>query len=152
MTSSTATIKNKTTIGSVATKTANFTVPNSVVEVQQEDQGVDREGHEESFFTNPVLITFVASGLLILLAVIIVLLRRRRLEEPSAEERSNVNPIYGLYHRGWGGEGDYGDGDETEFVDRNAEYARMDYRSSGPRPLTPSLRPVVRDNNSQYWT
>jgi hypothetical protein len=73
-----------------------------------------------------IVIISVSAGAmsLALLVVIIVLVNRsrKRTNGAMAVERKDVNSIYGMYHRGWDGEGDYGDGDQMEIRDTNDYY------------------------------
>ena len=48
-------------------------------------------------------------------------------ESPEAPKEPDsidlpMNPIYGIYRRGWNGEGEYGDGDIVEVFDTNDYY------------------------------
>jgi uncharacterized membrane protein len=71
-----------------------------------------------------ILIVVAAVALCVIFLVIVMLLVRKakRKENKKTKERSDINPIYGLYHRGWDGEGDYGDGDQQEVTDNNELY------------------------------
>ena len=59
---------------------------------------------------------------------ICVLMKRRNTVDSTPTESSNIeevdrhNPLYGEYHRGWNGEGEYGDGDQMEMWDTNDYY------------------------------
>jgi hypothetical protein len=63
---------------------------------------------------------------IVLLVIGIVFMKRSRRKVEKAEGRKEPNPIYSQYHRGWEGEGDYGDGDQQEVRDSNGYYGSPD--------------------------
>ena len=63
----------------------------------------------------------MAVAVVVLVTVLACVCRKRR-EEEREGRRKDVNPIYGVYHRGWDGEGDYGHGDISKVIDNNVYY------------------------------
>ena len=51
--------------------------------------------------------------IIIIVTVMVIMWRKRRAMRRRMEQHKDVNPVYGVYHRGWYGEGDYGDGDNV---------------------------------------
>jgi hypothetical protein len=71
------------------------------------------------------LVTVIVIVVVVVVAVVIVVVVVVVVVVPVGAmpvERKDVNSIYGMYHRGWDGDGDYGDGDQMEMRDNNDYY------------------------------
>jgi flagellar basal body-associated protein FliL len=80
-----------------------------------------KEDGIDSVYVILIIVAGVALCMIFLVVVIFLVKKAKRKEEETEQWQDN-NPMYGLYHRGWDGEGDYGDGDQMEVEDTNAYY------------------------------
>ena len=65
----------------------------------------------------------VVSIILLVVVVALVMWKKKRGNGPIEVIKTEENDVYGIYSRGPGGEGDYGDGDKVYVTDSNDYYA-----------------------------
>ena len=59
-------------------------------------------------------------------------------------EKRDVNDIYGMYGRGWDGEGEYGDGDKVYVSHSNPEYDAVSDLMHNLGPQRPDFKSALR--------